>query len=221
MNALDDTLLAAAAHGDTAAVRAALAAGARVGARDRRHRTPLLHAARHDHVDTARVLLAAGADPNAQDDRCDSPWLVTGVTGGVAMMRTLLAAGPDLRLTDRYGGTALIPAAERGHVAYVRAVLAETAVDVDHVNRLGWTALLEAVILGTGGRAHQDVVALLLAAGADPGIRDPHGDTALDHATRHGLAEVADLLKGAPGARSGSTPGAGRQSSVTAGRVPG
>ncbi|MFB7835991.1 ankyrin repeat domain-containing protein [Streptomyces sp. NPDC056056] len=221
MNALDDTLLAAAARGDTPAVRAALAAGARVEARDRRRRTPLLHAARHDHVDTARVLLAAGADPNAQDDRCDSPWLVTGVTGGVAMMRTLLPAGPDLGLTNRYGGTALIPAAERGHVAYVRAVLAETAVDVDHVNRLGWTALLEAVILGTGGRAHQDVVALLLAAGADPGIRDPHGDTALDHAVRHGLTEIADLLGSAPGARSGSAPGAGRRSSVTAGRAPG
>ncbi|MFF2304832.1 ankyrin repeat domain-containing protein [Streptomyces sp. NPDC058128] len=221
MNALDDTLLAAAARGDTPVVRAALTAGARVGARDRRRRTPLLHAARHDHVDTARVLLAAGADPNAQDDRCDSPWLVTGVTGGVAMMRTLLPAGPDLGLTNRYGGTALIAAAERGHVAYVRAVLAETAVDVDHVNRLGWTALLEAVILGTGGRAHQDVVALLLAAGADPGIRDPHGDTALDHAVRHGLTEIADLLGSAPGARAGSAPGAGRRSSVTAGRAPG
>ncbi|MDX2564794.1 ankyrin repeat domain-containing protein [Streptomyces sp. TX20-6-3] len=221
MNALDDSLLAAAAHGDTVAVRAALAAGARVEARDRRRRTPLLHAARHDHVDTARILLAAGADPNAQDDRCDSPWLVTGATGGVAMMRTLLPAGPDLRLTDRHGGTALIPAAERGHVAYVRAVLAETDIDVDHVNRLGWTALLEAVILGTGGRAHQNVVALLLAAGADPGLPDPHGDTALDHATRHGLTEIASLLRDAPRPRSGGDPGASRRSTVTAGRAPG
>ncbi|WP_306327747.1 ankyrin repeat domain-containing protein, partial [Streptomyces venezuelae] len=158
-------------------------------------RTTLLHAARNDHVAVARVLLAAGADPNAQDDRRDSPWLVTGVTGGVAMMRALLTAGPDLTLTNRYGGTALIPAAERGHVAYVRAVLAETSIDVDHVNRLGWTALLEAVILGTGGRAHQEVVALLLAAGADPDLPDAHGDTALHHADRHGLSEIATLLR--------------------------
>ncbi|MFD9241910.1 ankyrin repeat domain-containing protein, partial [Streptomyces sp. NPDC059556] len=127
----------------------------------------------------------------------------------------------DLRPPPRTGVRALTPRPARPPVATVRAVLAETAIDVDHVNRLGWTALLEAVILGTGGRTHQDVVALLLAAGADPGIRDPHGDTALDHATRHGLAEIADLLKGAPGARSGSAPGAGRRSSVTAGRVPG
>ncbi|KQX55714.1 MULTISPECIES: ankyrin repeat domain-containing protein [unclassified Streptomyces] len=195
MNALDETLLTAAAHGDAVAVHAALDAGARVDARDRHRRTPLLRAARHDHVPVARLLLAAGADPNAQDDRSDSPWLVTGVTGGVAMMRTLLPAGPDLGLTNRYGGTALIPAAERGHVAYVRALLRETAVDVDHVNRLGWTALLEAVILGSGGRDHRDVVALLLAAGANPELPDPHGRTALDHAARHGFTEIAALLR--------------------------
>ncbi|MER5206351.1 ankyrin repeat domain-containing protein [Streptomyces sp. NPDC002825] len=197
MNALDHTLLAAAAHGDTAAVRAALDAGARVDVRDRHFRTPLLRAALRDHVPAARVLLAAGADPNAQDDRSDTPWLVTGVTGSVAMMRALLPAGPDLRLTNRYGGTALIPAAERGHVPYVRAVLHETAIDVDHVNRLGWTALLEAVILGEGGVAHRKVVALLLAAGADPGLPDPYGRTALHHAERHGLTEIAALLRGA------------------------
>ncbi|MFD3537612.1 ankyrin repeat domain-containing protein [Streptomyces sp. NPDC058664] len=201
MNALDATLLAAAAHGDTDAVRAALAAGARVDARDRHRRTPLLRAAQRDHVAVARVLLAAGADPNARDDRCDSPWLVTGVTGSVAMMRALLPAGPDLGLTDRYGGTALIPAAERGHVAYVRAVLDETAIEVDHVNRLGWTALLEAVILGSGARPHQDVVALLLGAGADPELPDAYGCTALDHATRHGLTEIAALLTSGRGAR--------------------
>ncbi len=89
------------------------------------------------------------------------------------MMRTPLPAGPDPGLTDRYGGTALIPAAERGHVAYVRAVLDETDIDVDHVNRLGWTALLEAVIPGSGARPHQEVVALLLAAEGTRGSRTP------------------------------------------------
>ncbi|MFD8212067.1 ankyrin repeat domain-containing protein [Streptomyces sp. NPDC059695] len=208
MNPLDHALLAAAARGDTVAVRAALDAGARVDVRDRHRRTPLLRAALRDHVPAARELLAAGADPNARDDRDDSPWLVTGVTGGVAMMRALLPAGPDLRLTNRYGGTALIPAAERGHVPYVRAVLRETAIDVDHVNRLGWTALLEAVILGSGARAHQDVVALLLAAGADPEIPDPHGRTALHHAERHGLAEIAALLRRAATGSRGVVRGA-------------
>ena len=75
----------------------------------------------------------------------------------------------------------MIPASERGHVDYVRRVVT-TGIDVDHVNRLGWTALLEAVILGDGGEAHQEIVRILLAAGADPSIADGDGVTALEHA---------------------------------------
>ncbi|MET8504906.1 ankyrin repeat domain-containing protein [Streptomyces sp. NPDC004787] len=194
----DLSLLAAARRGDPALVRAALADGARVDVRDEELRTPLLLASLGDHVAAARELVAAGADVNAQDRRHDSPWLVTGVTGSVAMMRVLLAAdpGPDLRLRNRFGGISVIPAAERGHVAYVQALLQETRIDVDHVNDLGWTALLEAVILGDGGRAHQKVVALLLAAGADRDLADAEGVTALAHAERRGFTEIAALLRG-------------------------
>ncbi|MFE7384333.1 ankyrin repeat domain-containing protein [Streptomyces zhihengii] len=195
MNAPDRALLEAAAHGDADAVRAALDGGAAVDVRDEHRRTPLLLAALADHTDAARVLVAAGADPDARDDRLDSPWLVTGVTGSVAMMRILLPAGPDPTVTNRFGGTSLIPAAERGHVDYVRAVLRESDVDVDHVNQLGWTALLEAVILGDGGRAHEEIVELLVTAGADPGLADQDGVTALGHAERRGFAGIAGLLR--------------------------
>ncbi|SCE32527.1 ankyrin repeat domain-containing protein [Streptomyces sp. DvalAA-19] len=197
MNALDHALLTAARTGDTDGVRTAIEGGARVEARDEELRTPLLLAALGDHVEAARLLVAAGADPDSQDRREDSPWLVTGVTGSVAMLEVLLPAGPDLTLRNRFGGISLIPAAERGHVAYVREVLRRTDIDVDHVNRLGWTALLEAVILGDGGRAHQEVVEALLAAGASPGLPDGDGVTALAHAERRGFAEIAALLRAA------------------------
>ncbi|MER6194197.1 ankyrin repeat domain-containing protein [Streptomyces cyaneofuscatus] len=197
MNALDHDLLTAARTGDTYGVRTAIEGGARVDVRDEELRTPLLLAALGDHVEAARLLVAAGADPDAQDRREDSPWLVTGVTGSVAMLHVLLPAGPDLTLRNRFGGISLIPASERGHVAYVREVLRVTGIDVDHVNRLGWTALLEAVILGDGGRAHQEVVELLLAAGASPGLPDGDGVTALTHAERRGFAEIAALLRAA------------------------
>ncbi|WP_433401366.1 ankyrin repeat domain-containing protein [Streptomyces sp. CA-146814] len=197
MNALDHALLTAARTGDPDGVRTAIEGGARVDVRDEELRTPLLLAALGDHVEAARLLVAAGADPDAQDRREDSPWLVTGVTGSVAMLDVLLPAGPDLTLRNRFGGISLIPAAERGHVAYVREVLRRTDSDVDHVNRLGWTALLEAVILGDGGRAHQEIVELLLAAGASPGLPDGDGVTALAHAERRGFAEIAALLRAA------------------------
>ncbi|WP_406135840.1 ankyrin repeat domain-containing protein [Streptomyces sp. NBC_01089] len=197
MNEQDSAVLEAAGRGDTAAVRAALAAGADPEARDAHGRTALLLAAIGDHVEAARVLVAEGADPDAQDDRDDSPWLATGVTGSVAMMRVLLPAGPDLTQRNRFGGIALIPASERGHVDYVRALLRETDIDVDHVNHLGWTALLEAVILGDGGPAHQEIVGLLLAAGATPGLPDGDGVTALRHAEQRGFTRIADALRDA------------------------
>ncbi|MEV7416355.1 ankyrin repeat domain-containing protein [Streptomyces sp. NPDC089919] len=201
MNA-QESLLAAAAAGDADGVRAALADGADTGARDGQGRTALLLASLGDHVEAARVLVAAGADPDAQDQQSDSAWLVTGVTGSVEMMRALLPAGPDLRLRNRYGGVSVIPASERGHVAYVRAVLRETDIDVDHVNRLGWTALLEAVILGDGGAAHREIVELLLAAGADPLLADGEGVTALEHAEQRGFTAIAEVLRAAESGRA-------------------
>ncbi|MFW6721175.1 ankyrin repeat domain-containing protein [Streptomyces sp. MAR4 CNY-716] len=197
--ARDRDLLDAAEGGDADAVRAALDAGARVEARDDNRRTPLLLAALGDHIDAARPLVAAGADPDAQDDRSDSAWLVTGVTGSAEMGRLLMSGdrAPDLTLTNRFGGTSVIPASERGHVGYARWVTQHTDIDVNHVNDLGWTALLEAVILGDGGKDHQEIVALLLAADADPDIADKDGVTPLQHANNRGFTEIAALLDNA------------------------
>jgi ankyrin repeat protein len=194
----DAALLSAAHTGDAALASRALASGADADARDEHRRTPLLLAVTHDRLEVARVLVAAGADPDALDDRHDTPWLVTGVTGSVAMAELLLTVDPDLTIRNRYGGLSIIPASERGHVGYVRRV-ARTDIDLDHVNDLGWTALLEAVILGRGTHRWQQVVTILLAHGADPGIPDGDGVTALQHAERDGYDEIADLLRAANG----------------------
>ena len=61
-------------------------------------------------------------------------------------------------------------------------------------NYLGWTALLEAVILGDGGPTYQKIVNLLLNGGADPTISDKQGVTALEHARAGKMNEIARLL---------------------------
>lgn len=190
----DAELLAGAADGDADRVALALRWGAQLETRDSRDRTALLLAVTSDHVDTARLLVAMGASADALDDRHDTPWLVTGVTGSVAMLEALLPATPDLTVVNRYGGVSVIPASERGHADYVARVVT-TGIDVNHVNRLGWTALLEAVILGDGGPSHQRIVATLLAAGADPALADRDGVTALQHARSKGQLEVTALLQ--------------------------
>jgi len=143
-----------------------------------------------------RLLVYLGADPDAFDDQHDTPWLVTGVTGSVDMLEVLLPARPDLSIRNRFGGTSLTPASERGHVAYVRRVV-PTDIDVNHINNLGWTALLEAVILGDGSKRYQQIVTILLDAGADASIADREGITPLQHAQRRGQREVARILRNA------------------------
>ena len=194
----DAALLRAAATGDADGVAVALRAGADLEARDARRRTPLLLAVIGDHVAAARVLVALGASPDALDARHDTPWLVTGVTGSVPMAEALLPARPDLTIRNRFGGVSVIPAAERGHVAYVRRVV-QTGIDLDHVNDLGWTALLEAVILGDGGPRHARIVGILLRAGADPTLADRDGVTPREHAERRGYDDLAAALARAGG----------------------
>jgi len=190
-------LLAAAQSGDADAAALAIRAGADLEVRDPDlQRTPLMHAVMEDHVAVAQLLVAMGADPDAFDYRRDTPWAMTGVTGSVAMLEALLPGRPDLSIPNRRGGTPAHPAAERGHVEYIRRVVQVPGLDLDRVNLNGWTALLEAVVFGDGGPGQQEIVRLLLAAGADPGIRDAAGLTARDEAERRGFAELAALLPG-------------------------
>ncbi len=108
-----------------------------------------------------------------------------------------MLAGANLKDTNRFGGTALIPAAHRGHVDTVKLLLT-TKIDKDHVNNLGWTALMEAVVLGDGGVAHTEIVRLLLAAGANATIADRDNVTPLEHAKRRGYADMVRILSAVP-----------------------
>jgi|APThiThiocy_cv2_1041547.scaffolds.fasta_scaffold01188_32 ankyrin repeat protein len=183
--------------GNVEAVRSMLAS-AETEVRDGEGRTALLLATRQDQVEIARLLIEAGADVNAKDTIQDTPFLFAGAEGRDAILRLILATGKaNLRDTNRYGGVALIPAAHHGHPSTVR-ILLDTDIDIDHVNNLGWTALIEAVILSDGGPVHQEIVGLLVDAGADREIADRDGVTPLEHARRRGFKEMAERIAAGP-----------------------
>lgn len=191
----DQALITAAGKGELPAVERLLREGASVSARDSRGRTPLLAATHGNHVAVARALITAGADVNAKDDIQDSPFLYAGAEGRIEILRVTLPTA-DLKSTNRYGGTALIPACHHGHVETVRELL-KTAIDVNHVNRLGWTALLEVMILGDGSPAYIEITHLLLAHGANVNLPDNQGVTPLGHARQRGQREIASILEAA------------------------
>ena len=196
----DQALLSAAARGDASAVRAALAAGAAIDARDGQRQTALLLAVQRGDADLALFLIGQGADINAEAANHDTPWLLAGALGRTRILAAMLETGKvDYAKRNRYGGNALIPACERGHVETVRLLLDHAKVDVNHVNNLGWTALLEAVILSDGGPRHIEIAKLLLDARADPNIADRDGVTPLKHARDRRYDAIAALIKDAGG----------------------
>ncbi len=193
-----DRLLRAAATGNAAEMQRLLTAGAPLEHRDKQGRSALLLAVAGNHIAVAKALLAGGASPNTQAANQDTPWLLAGASGRTEILAAMIPAGPDFSIRNRYGGNALIPACERAHVETVKLLLT-TKIDVNHINNLGWTCLLEIVLLGDGGPRHQEVARLVLAAGADPNIADKDGVSALKHARHRGQTEIARLIEEAGG----------------------
>lgn len=191
-------LLEAAGRGDLAAVNRLIAAKADLEQRDGQRQTPLLLAVAGNHVAVAKALLVAGASPDAQAANQDTPWLLAGASGRTEIIAAMLPLKPDLTIRNRYGGNALIPACERAHVETAKLLLT-SGIDVNHVNNLGWTCLLEIVILGDGGPRHREVAKLVLDAGADPNLADKDGVSPLQHARKRGQSEVAELIAAAGG----------------------
>ncbi len=191
-------LIQATMGGDLARVTRLILADAPLDEQDTAGRTALLIAVDLDLVTIARALIAAGASINAQAANLDTPWLLAGAQGRTEIIREMIPRNPDLSIRNRYGGNALIPACERGHVETIKLLLT-TKINVDHVNNLGWTCLLEIVLLGDGGPRHIEAAKLILGAGANPNLADKDDVTPLAHARARGQAAVAALIEQAGG----------------------
>ena len=161
----------------------------------------LLAAAYENDVARARRLIADGADVNVRDETKQSAYLIatSEVGDDPRLLELTLRTGADVNAKDRYNGTGLIRAAERGNPRIVRRLL-EAGIDRDHVNRLGWTALLEAIVLGDGGRRHAETVRALVRGGVDVNVPDSDGVRPLRHAEQRGYDSIAAILRAA-GAR--------------------
>jgi len=193
-------LHAAAARDDAAEIARLVSAGVAVDARDTNRRTPLHVAVFLHKAAAARALLKAGADPDALDAQRYDIVTIAAVADDVTMLRLALDGGAKAtNITSPYDGTALIAAAHLGHDEVVRMLIAAGA-PLDHVNNLGWTALIESIVLGDGGKRHVATLKALVDAGANVNLADRAGATPLTLAKTRGYAEMVTIL-GAAGAR--------------------
>jgi ankyrin repeat protein len=179
-------LLRAAEAGDAAGVRAALAGGADVNARDARarfkHSTPLRLASLGGHRELVAILIEAGADPNLSDAGDE-----TEVQRARRLYRdvdidTLQEMGCTL------GRSPLHEAASRGAAEVVDLLLTAGAL-ADAPDSLGNTPLMQAA---SGG--HAGIVERLLDAGADANAVDATRASVLDAAIDSGSAQVVRVL---------------------------
>ena len=191
-------LHAAAYHGDIVALKALLAGQLGLEQRDARQRTALHLATYARQHQAIRLLAEAGANLNALEYQQYDPVTIAAVADDEPTLALLISLGASARnVTSPYRGTALIAAAHLGYDGVVRRLIAGGA-PLDHVNNLHWTALIEAVVLGDGGRRHTEVVKLLLAAGANRQLADREGNTPLMLARARGYREMVALLEAPP-----------------------
>ena len=172
-------LFAAAARGDAAEISRLAASGADVNAREAYGRTPLHVATFGRHREAIAALAKARADLNAKErDRYDAV-TIAAVADDVATLKLLLQLGASAKqVTSRYDGTALIAAAHLGHDEVVK-LLIDAGAPLDHVNNLGWTALIESIVLGQGGPRHVATLTALVRAGANVNLADRNGQSPL------------------------------------------
>jgi ankyrin repeat protein len=190
----ETVLMTCARTGEAAGVRALLARGAAVNAKEPAHdQTALMWAAAQAHPEAVDALLRGGADVRARSRRYEqtvtsevtqragreelnytvprggsTALLFAARSGDVESARLLIAAGADVNEALPDGASALVVAAHSGH-SRVATLLLEQRADPNHAE-VGYTALHAAVL-----RSDLELVKSLLAHKANPNAQMTKG----------------------------------------------
>jgi len=191
---LAQDFLIAAEQGQLDTLKKCLDNGIDINVTNRQGRTAIINASLNKHYECVSFLINAGADIDKQDQTCFNPFLLSCLNNDLTLLRLVLPANPNLDLLTRFGGVGITPASEKGHVEIVRELLEKTEINVNHTNFVGWTPLLEAIVLNDGGEKQQEIVKLLLEHGANPHMTDKYGKKPLALAKEKGYTEIAALL---------------------------
>lgn len=166
-------LMVAAKLGDIELAESLLAAGVDIHAKTQTGGTAMMFAALGKDLVVAERLLASGA---AVDDVGSNGWTaltVAAARGFSPMVAWLLVNEADAGSVDVYGYTPLMRAVENGHYDAAAALVRASDEAINHQDEFGNTALHHAA-----QAQREDLVGLLVEAGADGGIRNRAGQVA-------------------------------------------
>lgn len=145
-------------------------------------------------VDDRRALeesLRNGESPEVRDAEGRTPLFQALVEGRTSLVRALLEYGASPSARDHRGETPLHVAA-RHHRTHEARWLIEHGAEVDAVDASGNTPLHRAVFSQSGS---EEIIALLLQAGADPERPNHHGLGARALADQVAPPELRQLLR--------------------------
>jgi len=149
----------------------------------------LVVAVREPSLSVADLLIGwPSTNVEARTLQDESPLMMAALKGHLEIARKLIARGADV---NKPGWTPLHYASTGGHVRLIELLLENHAyIDAESPN--GSTPLMMAALYGTAA-----AVKLLLDEGADPGIRNQLGLTAIDFARRGERKDAVELIAGA------------------------
>ncbi len=171
---LKGELAVAVSDDDIDEVRALIARGADVNAREDDKTTPLFIAVENGNLEIAEMLLNFGAKVNARNKEKQTPIMGLDDDATPELLELLIKHGAKLDLVDKQGNTVLILAAGEVEPAVLRALI-DARADVNSKNKEGQTALMNAANAGD-----LESVKMLLEAGANVNARNKEGDSAWD-----------------------------------------